>query len=478
MKSAKALVPWRPKRDAAMQRARQEIEFLPAALEIVETPPSPIGRSISLTIALLFTLALAWASIGQVDIVATAQGKIVPSGRTKVVQPLEIGTVRAIHVEDGQAVKAGQLLIELDPTMNNAELEHLEADWMAARLDVARMRAALDPGGDPLKAFQAPDGAPDAMVATERQLLLNEDNEQRAKLAELDHQRAEKEAERQSYAATVAKLEAIIPVLQQRVDIRKYLADKQYGSKITYLETLTDLLQQQKDLPVERSHLAEAQAAVDGINESRAETIAEYHRTRLTELATAEQKEADLAADVAKARERSRLQDLTAPVDGVVQQLAVHTIGGVVTAAQSLLEIVPQDSKLEVEAMVSNMDVGFVREGQEAEVKVDTFNFTKYGLLHGIVESVSADAVTQQTQSQAQQPRSQQNPADATPDAGSLAYAARVSLDRSNMEIDGRDVRLTPGMAVTVEIKTGQRRVISYLLSPLLRFQRESLHER
>ncbi len=473
MKSAKALV---PRRDPQMQRAKEEIEFLPAALEIVETPPSPIGRSISLTIALLFALALAWASIGQVDIVATAQGKIVPSGRTKVVQPLEIGTVRAIHVEDGQSVKAGEVLIELDPTMNNAEIEHLRSDWMATRLDVARMHAALDPSGDPLTAFQPPAGAPADQVATARQLLLNEDAEERAKLAELDHQRAQKDAERQSYAATVAKLEATIPILQQRADIRKYLADKQYGSKITYLETQSDLVQQQKDLPVEEAHLAAAQAALQGIDASRTEAISEYHRTRLTELAAAEQKEADLAADVNKAKERSRLQILTAPVDGVVQQLAAHTIGGVVTAAQPLLEIVPQDSKLEVEAMVSNMDVGFVHEGQEVEVKVNTFNFTKYGLLRGIVESVSADAVTQQTQPSSQQPRSQQ--ADPAADANSLAYSARVSLDRRVMDIDGREVRLAPGMEVTVEIKTGRRRVISYLLSPLMRFQHESLHER
>jgi len=473
MKSAKALV---PRRQTAVARARDEIAFLPAALEIVETPPSPIGRAISLTIALLFALALAWASIGQVDIVATATGKIVPSGRTKIVQPLEIGTVRAIHVEDGQAVKAGQVLIELDPTTSNADLEHLESDLMASRLDVARLRAALAPGDDPVAAFDPPPDAPQNLVATQRQLLQSLDAEQRAKLASLDRQRAGKTAERQSYADTVAKLEAMIPILQQRVDIRKYLADQGYGSKITYLETLSDLVQQQKELPVEQSHLAEAGAALQAIDDARAQSIQEYRRTRYAELAAAEQKEAGLAQDVIKAKERSRLQVLSAPVDGVVQQLAVHTIGGVVTPAQPLLEIVPQDSKIEVEAMVSNLDVGFVHEGQPAEVKVDTFNFTKYGLLHGVVESVSADAVTQQSQQSPQQARSQQS--ESTPDPGSLSYAARVSLDQTAMNIDGRNVRLAPGMAVTVEIKTGQRRVISYLLSPLMRFQHESLRER
>jgi hemolysin D len=474
MKSAKALVP----RRAAIARTRDEIAFLPAALEIVETPPSPIGRAISLTIALLFAIAIAWASIGQVDIVATAKGKIVPSGRTKTIQPLEIGTIRAIHVEDGQAVKAGEVLIELDTTASDADLGHLESDQMTAALDVARLKALLDPGSDPLAAFAPPPGAPDALVATERQLLVNQDAEQRAKLAELDRQYAEKSAERQSYAATVKKLEATIPILQQQVDIRKYLSDKGYGSKLTYLDQLSQLVQEQKDLPVEESHLAESTATLQGIDASRAEAISEYRRTRLTELETAEQKEADTAEDVIKAKERARLEVLTAPVDGVVQQLAVHTIGGVVTAAQQLMEIVPQDGGIEVEAMVSNMDVGFVHEGQDAEVKVDTFNFTKYGLLRGVVESVSADAVTQESNPSPLVPRSQQPDADSNPDPNSLAYAARISLDKSAMNIDGRTVRLEPGMAVTVEIKTGRRRVISYLLSPLLRFQSESLKER
>jgi hemolysin D len=474
---AKAVVPARPRRQAT-RRARDEIAFLPAALELIETPPSPIGRAISITIGLLFAVAIAWASIGQVDIVATASGKIVPSGRTKVVQPLEIGTVRAIDVEDGQSVKAGQVLIELDATSSNADLAHLEDDLMAQLVEAARLKAQLAPGDDPVALFVPPNGASDALVATERQLLLSEVAEERAKLAALDRQEAQKAAERDADVATIAKLKAIIPILQQRTDIQKYLSDKGYGSKITYLDTLSALVQQQKDLPVEESSLREAEAALQAIAAARAETASEYMTTLNTQLAAAEQKAEGLAEDVIKAKEKAREQVLTAPVDGVVQQLAVHTIGGVVTPAQALLEIVPEDSPIEVEAMVSNMDVGFVHPGQDAEIKVDTFNFTKYGLLHGKVESVSADAVTQQAAPNPATPRSQQEAGDATPDAQSLAYAARVSLDRNAMNIDGREVHLEPGMAVTIEIKTGERRVISYLLSPLLRFQHESLHER
>ena len=476
MKSGK-VVALRTARDL---RAKNEAAFLPAALEIVETPPSPIGRAISLTVAALFCLALAWAAIGQVDIVASAPGKILPSGRIKVVQPFETGVVRAIHVEDGQKVAAGDVLIELDPTLGNADRQHIENDLMAARLDVARLTAALSAGGDPLAAFVPPADAPAALVATARQLLESQDSEQRSKLAALDRQRAEKAAERDAYAAAADKLAATIPILQQRVDIRKYLADKEYGSKLTYLETLSDLVGQQKDLPVEQSHLREAEAAIQGIDEQRAATVSEYRSARFGELAVAEQKEAGLAQDVIKATERSRLQTLTAPVDGIVQQLAVHTVGGVVTPAQPLLEVVPLDSPLDIEAMVSNRDIGFVRAGQEAEIKVDTFNFTKYGLLHGTVLGVSADAIPPGRPGGDPAPRGQgadQSAAAAGQDQ-EPAYTARVSLDRTMMRIDGKDVALSPGMAVTVEIKTGSRRIISYLLSPLLRFRQESLRER
>jgi hemolysin D len=349
---------------------------------------------------------------------------------------------------------------------------------MASRLDVARLNASLAPGDDPAAAFDPPADAPPAMVATERQLLIDQDAEQRAKLANIDRQRQQKEAERDAAVASVAKLDATIPILQQRVDIRKYLSDKEYGSKLTYLETLSDLVQQQKDLPVEQGHMRESEAAVQVLVAAHDQTISEYRRTRLTELATAQQKAAGLAQDLVKATERSRLQNLTAPVDGTIQQLEVHTVGGVVTPAQPLLQIVPHDTRLEIQANVTNRDVGFVHEGQEAEIKVDTFSFTKYGLLHGTVLSVSADAVSLQKATSDQPSKAPADDTSSEPQGESLVYPTRVSLDTDNMDIDGRQQRLEPGMAVTVEIKTGSRRVISYLLSPLLRFHQESLRER
>jgi hemolysin D len=461
------------------RRDKDGLAFLPAALEIVETPPSPIGRAIGVTIIALFGVALAWASVGEVDIIASAPGKIIPSGRTKVIQPFETGVVRAIHVRDGQSVKAGEVLIELDPTMSGAELGHMRSDLMAAQLDAARYRAALAGDEDSLQDFQPPKGASPELVEMYRQHLESQTAEHNAKLAEIDRQLSQKEAERDTIAAGIAKFEATIPVLAERVEIRRYLHSKELGSKIIYLSELQDLVGQQHDLLVQKTRIREADAAIAAIKQTRLKTVAEYRRSLFDELAKAELKVATLTQDVIKGQERTRLQLLTAPIDGVVQQLAVHTVGGVVTPAQALAMVVPLNSHLEIEAMLSNRDIGFVSDGQEAAIKVDTFTFTRYGLLHGRVLSVSQDAITRD--------KSQEKSGDQTrametstsePRGQELVYSARVSLDSTQMQIENKLVNLSPGMAVTVEIKTGVRRIISYLLSPLVRYKQEVLRER
>ena len=476
MASAKKIIPF-PKKE--IHRRSEELAFLPAALEIVESPPSPTRRAIGATIIALFCLALIWATLGSVDIVATAPGKIIPTGRTKVIQPFETGVVRAIHVRDGQSVKTGDLLVELDPTMTEAERDRLKSDLIAAKLDVARLRAALGGGANPLEDFRPPADASPVLIEMNRNFLISQMAEQQAKLAALDRQIAQKEAERGTTAATIAKLEATIPVLAQRVDVRKYLFDKELGSKLTYLTEYQDLVAQQQDLLVLKSKYREADAAVAALVQTRVQTEAQYRRGWFEELAKAEQKAAGIAQDVIKAEQRTKLQALTAPVDGVIQQLAVHTVGGVVTPAQALAVVVPLDSHLEIEAMVSNRDIGFVHAGQEAEVKIDTFSFTRYGLLHGKVLSISQDAIARdkpQDKSNDKAPGAENSTSE--PRGQELNYAARVSLDRTQMQVDDKLVNLSPGMAVTVEIKTGTRRIISYLLSPLLRYKQEVLRER
>jgi hemolysin D len=460
-------------------RRDEELAFLPAALEIVETPPSPTGRMIAATIMLLFCAALVWSWWGTIDIVASATGKIVPSGRTKVIQPFETGVVRSIQVQDGQLVKAGDVLIELDPTVNAADRDHQRSDLLAEQLNIARLHAALAGGDDPMADFMPPVDADPTLITAQRALLLNQVAEHQAKVAALARQQAQKEAERATTAATIQKLEALIPVIQPRVDMRKMLMDKDLGSKLTYYETLQLLVEQQRELTVQKSHLQEAEAAVAAIRETRRQAEAEYRHALSDELAKTEQKARGLTQELIKAEQKTRLQRLTAPVDGMVQQLAIHTVGGVVTPAQALLVVVPSDSRLEIEAMVSNRDIGFVRPRQEAEIKVDTFNFTRYGLLHGQVLSVSQDAIVRDRPRDRPEERGQGAPSDTSePKGQELNYSARISLDHTQMQIEEQKVNLSPGMAVTVEIKTGSRTILSYLLSPLLRYRHETLRER
>jgi hemolysin D len=475
MKSIGNVLPFaRPKKG----KESEDLAFLPAALEIVETPPSPLGRAIAFSLMALFTIALAWACLGKVDIVASEKGQIIPSGRTKVIQPFETGVVRAIHVHDGQLVKAGETLIELDPTMNDADSKHYQSDLVAAQLDVARLQAELA-DGDPEANFNPPAGAPPALVAVQRKYLLDQIAEQHAKLGVLDSQREQKKAEHETIEATIDKLEASLPILEERLQIRKTLYEHTTGSKANYLELLQPYVEEQHELEVQKRHSEETTAALAAIEQQRTEANAEFRRQRYTDLVEAERKAKGLSEDLIRAQHRSALQALTAPVDGTVQQLAVHTIGGVVTPAQTLLVLVPSDSHLEIEAMVLNRDIGFVHAGQTAEIKVDAFNFNRYGLIDGKVMSVSPDAITREKpmdKGNAAQPGGEADSSE--PANQELVYAARISLDHTRMQIDDRLVQLSPGMAVTVEIKTGSRRIISYLLSPLMTYKQDALRER
>jgi hemolysin D len=456
-----------------------EIEFLPAAIEVMETPPRPAGRIIAASLILFFVIALLWACIGSVDIIATASGKIIPTGRTKVIQPLESGVVHAIHVQDGQMVKAGDVLIEIDTTISAAERDRLKNDYTQATLDTARLKAALNLDGDPVKSFIPPEGATDAQVTLQKTLLANQVDEIRAKMSDLDHQIAQNTGNRDAVKSTIDKLTQSIPYLRKRAEARKSLLDKGYGSKLDYLTIEQDLIEHQQELEVQKGRLAEAEGAIEAHKQQRRQAEDEYKHNVLKDLAEAEQKSTSLHDQLLQAAQKYRLQTLTAPVDGTVQQLAVHTEGGVVTPAQVLMSIVPADSHLEIEAMVSNKDIGFVHAGEDAEIKIDTFNFTRYGLLHGKVQSVSQDAIVRekpQDKSEGKQ-RTGDESESSEPQGQELVYSARVSLDKTQMQIDDRLVNLGPGMAVTVEIKTGSRHIIEYLLSPLLRHKQQAMRE-
>jgi|SRR6185312_7049428 membrane fusion protein, hemolysin D len=485
MKSAEAVssgnvVPL-PRRAISPRSA--QLQFLPAALEIMESPPSPVGRLVAGTIVLFVVLALVWSYFGRIDIVATAPGKVVPTGRSKTVQPLEAGIIAEILVKDGDAVTAGQVVMRLDQTVARAERNHIANDLVASKLDVARLSAlrnSVAEGRDPQVFFNRPEEATVAQINRTRATMMEQASAQENKIAGLDQQIAQKVAEAGEIAATIVKLETSLPFLEEQADIRSKAMQMEYGNRIAHLDAQIRLADQKNELVVARRKAAESEAARAGLERQKVQAQSEYANKVLSDLAEAEQKVAGLSEDAVKANQRLDQQVLRAPVAGTVQQLAVHSVGGVVTAAQQLMTIVPADSRLEVEAMLPNRDVGFVSAGQEAAVKVDTFNFTRYGLLHGRVANVSHDAIVREKPVDKSNPsKSQSSLGDSSePQGQEFVYATKIAMETTRIDVDGRMVDLSPGMAVTVEIKTGSRRVIEYLLSPVLRYKQESLRER
>lgn len=440
-------------------RLVHEAQFLPAALELQETPLSPAPHVAMWTLIAFAIIAVLWSIFGHIDVVATAHGKIVPNDRTKVIQSIETATVKAIRVTDGQSVKAGEILIELDATNSEADLIRVANDLASARLQAARAKALLAA----IASGSAPVLGPVPEVDTDREVqeqrvLEGQYLEYQAKLSQIDAGIAKREAELRSTQEIVHKLELTAPIARQRAQDYKDLVDKNFISKHGYLDKEQARIEQEGELATQRSRLKELSASLLQGRSQKTALIAETRHLALDSLNEGEQKTITYEQEHIKAETHGKLMTLTAPVDGTVQQLAVHTIGGVVTEAQQLMMIVPKDNPIEVEAYIENKDIGFVNAGQEALAKIETFPFTRYGTIEAKVTHVSHDAVNDEKRG--------------------LIFPARVSLSRATITVENKTVNLSPGMAVTIEAKTAQRRVIDYFLSPLIQYKDESMRER
>jgi hemolysin D len=436
-----------------------EAQFLPAVLAVQETPVPAAPRVFMWLLIAFAALAVSWSIFGKIDIVAVASGKIVPSGSTKVVQPLSAAVVKAIHVRDGQAVKAGDLLVELDATTEDADIARARAELEAAVLQAARSSALLDAmarGAPPV--LPALPQAPAERLAEAARMLDGQYREYATKLARSDAEIATREAELRATREQVLKLEATLPLARQRSSDMDRLAKEGFVSQHAFLERQQAYLEQSGELSVQRERVRQLQASVTESRRQNDAFRAEFRRITLDSLKESQQRIAALEPELNKAQGRGSLTRLFAPINGTVQQLALHTVGGVVTPAQQLMVVVPGEHPLEVEAMLDNKDIGFVRPGQEVSVKLETFPYTLYGAIPGVVLDVSRDAIADEKRG--------------------LLYAVRVQLARSRITVDGAEVPLGFGMVAHVEIKTGQRRVISFFLSPLVQGAQEGLRER
>ncbi len=436
----------------------EEVAFLPAALEIIEQPVSPTARATTWALLILLTATIAWLTLGRIDVVASAQGRLIPVDNVKIIQPAEAGVIRAILVRDGQRVRRGQPLVELDPTVSAAEAVQAERALETAELDRARARAILSALDGRGLAFAAPPGTPGDVAANQAALA-------RAQLDDILATAATHAADRQAAVAArgeasvqAAKLTETLPLLDEQIAANEQLLAKGFVSKLKVIEMRRQRLSaaRDRDIALQTSSKATAQmaAAGSGITQSRAEARAKV----LSDLTKADADVRLRREELTKARQRSSLQRLSSPVDGTVAQLAIHTVGGVVEAAKPIMVVVPSAGSLVAEVKLLNKDVGFVRTGQPVAIKIEAFPFTRYGTIPGRVIGIGSDAVEDEKLG--------------------LIYNARIALKRSAIDRDGEVIRLTPGMVATADIRTGRRTIGSYLLSPVDEARLEAGRER
>lgn len=481
----------RPKKPA--NRADQE--FLPAAIEILETPASPVRATMIWLICVLAALSLIWAYWGKFDIVATAQGKIQPIGRVKVVQSEEPGRVIAASAVNGGRVEKDAILIELDPTTARAEEQALSLRLAALRAEIARRRAqnasanawaATDiwatADGPPNRTIAFAEQTSEEIAERERQVYAAELAKLSGTIANLRAQYRKGRAQIDRLTGTISAQQVFVSTLAQRVSMRSKLVDAEAGSKAAMIDAQETLQEAERDLASQRGEYKEAETALDVVKSDAVSQISLFLAENAQRLAEALREADQVTQELAKAERKLAAMTIRSPEAGVVQASAITTVGQVVSPGTELMRIVPVGEKLEIEAYLPNRDIGFVEAGQEAVIKVEAFPFTRYGILHGKVIRVATDAIPEPDARQTEE-MSSANLQTSVPFSNAqrmqnLVYPVVIAPAETSILVDDKAVPLSPGMAVTIEVKTGQRRILEYLFSPLAEVSSGAMKER
>ena len=433
-----------------------EKEFLPAVLEVTETPPSHAARLLMYIIMLMFTVLILWSVIGKIDIIATATGKLMPASNIKTIQTLTDSEIEEIYVQEGQYVKEGQDLIKFNQTEVLANINRIENEIKALEISVARLQALLT--DNPEENFIYDETIDEYLIRMHSGLLKSQMTEKSAKIEVLNGQIAKAEKEKDTIQADLQRIEKLLPSVQERIEKKKILVDKKLLARLTFLEQEEELTNLQEQRNVQVKKMAETEANIESLKKELRQYLAEFDKNLMQELTDDREKLASYQQELIKYEEALKRTVVKAPLSGYVQQLVYHTKGGVVETAKPIMNLVPEDYKLEADVMIFNKDIGFVRPEQDVEIKIDSFPFTKYGTIKGKVRNISGDAVQDEKLG--------------------LVFPSRLTLLDNKILADGQIVQLKPGMSVTAEIKTGKRRVIEYLLSPVMKYLNESMRER
>lgn len=442
--------------------------FLPAALEIQETPPNPLVSWLGRSLIILFVLAVVWACFGQVNIVATAEGKIIPSSKVKQIQPLEKAVVKNILVNEGDTVEQGQPLVELDATISQADEARLKGELLAAQMkkQVSETFLALldkERNGtltleNDIQLVAVSPMASQADITLNTHILKQQWRDYQAQKGAQQSAWNKAIAQEAEINANIHKLEQTIPIITKRVGNLEGLLKQEYVSENDFLDAERERIEQIQQLASEKERIKQAKASQREISQTLDALNAQTTSTQLANIAEQQRQITALNEEIIKAKDINAKRVLYAPVAGQVHNLAIHTVGGVVTEAQNLMTIVPSQEQLEVEVYLQNKDIGFVEEGMSAEVKIHTFPFTKYGVIDATVTQVSDDAITDEQQG--------------------LIFTMRAKMKQNSLWVNEKEIALIPGMAVTTEVNIGQRRIIEFILTPLIRARKEGLRER
>lgn len=433
----------------------KDYDFYPPATEILEKPPSPAGRFLVWVIVSLFALAIIWSFFGEIDEVVVAPGKVITVGYTKTLQAEDKGIVKNILVKNGQHVKKGEVLLELDPTYSESDLQTLKKNIAFYELNMERINAELN--NQPF-VFKANIQADEKDRNQQMNLYRSRQQEKQAKLDYYNAQIAQKQdAVNVAYAALSKNEQQYVLAKDKEASTQKLWEEQAIGY-FQVLDYRGQRIEYEQNIKMIKAQLSAAETDVKASIQQRAQFLAEWNRQLQEEMLNCRKEYQELKQSERKADLKNRLIAIKAPVDGVVHQLEIHTQGAVVQAAEPLLSVVPEGTPMEIEAWMENKDVGFVHPQQDVEVKVEAFNFQKFGVLRGKVREISADSIEDKQRGQ--------------------IYRVMVSLDTEKLYMDKKELPIYPGMNVSAEIKTRKKRIIDFFLEPFQTYKSEALRER
>ena len=469
---------------------RADQEFLAPALEILETPPSPVHMALIIIITTLFAIAIIWAAVGKVDIVATAQGKVEPTRKVKIVQPLATGKVSEVLVQNGDHVTKDEVLVRLDDASAASQFDDLTQQLAASQAEVARRRAAIAAvgskdwrsGKDVHIKVDWPQGIPASVQQREQSVLDQDLGQLAAQLSLIDSQIAQKTIDLTALTSTVSAHESLVSTLKKLSSMHATLAGNGTSSTADWLTALQTEEREQVSLQSDITQQVDADANLTVLRRQSMSAVQTFLADYTQKFEAADEQVQDLTQKVRQAK--AALSDMTlfSPVDGTIEASTLTSTGQVLESGSEVMRVVPEGSHLDIQAYLTNDEIGFVKAGQDATIKVDAFPYTQYGTINGVVLKVGKDAVSA---AQAQADLADSSFTMTTSSAGntsqssdSLVFPITVQLDSNYIGNMKGKAYVSPGMSVSVDINTGKRTILDYLFAPLVDITSSALHER